>query len=142
MFFRTYHYIYSPLDDVPHDVFFLLLDVLMITSPLLIITNTQNNDALSIIKDNLSRFSLSKSRRKIPSRHDRFFHLPTVLAENDPFLRRLYSVVSLVLDDHPYPATPNNFKRRTAEIKQNVRKFKSFSRSKQFSSSSNERNRC
>ncbi len=59
-------------------------------------------------------------KRRTSSRRDRFFRLPTVLAQNDPFLRRLYSVVSLVLDDHPYPATPEQFHQRTLEIKQNV----------------------
>jgi hypothetical protein len=62
----------------------------------------------------------STQRRRNPSRHDGFFRLPTVLAQNDPFLRRLYSVVSLVLDDHPYPATPEQFQKRTLEIKNNV----------------------
>ena len=62
----------------------------------------------------------SKSRRKISYYNDRFFHLPTVLAVNDPFLNRLYGAVSNVLDDHPYPETTEDFRRRTAEIKQNV----------------------
>lgn len=64
------------------------------------------------------RFSNTKQR--VLSRQDRFFHLPTVLAQNDPFLRRLYSVVSLILDDHPYPATPQQFSQRTREIQHNV----------------------
>ncbi|CAF1544652.1 unnamed protein product [Adineta ricciae] len=65
--------------------------------------------------------SPTKSRQRFPSNNDRFFHLPTTIALNDPFLRRLYSVVSLVLDDHPYPSTREEFSRRTLEIEQNVR---------------------
>jgi hypothetical protein len=63
----------------------------------------------------------TRPRKKIVYYHDRFFLLPTVLAENDPFLRRLYGVVYRVLDDHPYPETSADFKRRTEEIKQNIR---------------------
>jgi len=63
---------------------------------------------------------LSTSKRKYSSRHDRVFHLPTIIAQNDPFLRRLYGVVALILDDHPYPSTPEEFNRRTEEIKRNV----------------------
>lgn len=66
-----------------------------------------------------SRYWVRKSRR-FPYQ-DRFFRLPTVLAQNDIFLQRLYSVVSFYLDDHPYPSTPEDFHRRTYEIKQNVR---------------------
>lgn len=62
-----------------------------------------------------SRYPVRKHRQ------DRFFRLPTVIAQNDVFLRRLYSVVSFYLDDHPYPSTPNEFHHRTREIKQNVR---------------------
>ncbi|CAF3018341.1 unnamed protein product [Rotaria sp. Silwood2] len=65
--------------------------------------------------------SSSTPKRKISYRHDRFFHLPTTIAENDPVLRRLYSIVSLVLDDHPYPSTRQEFYRRTSEIQRNVR---------------------
>jgi hypothetical protein len=59
-------------------------------------------------------------KRKIISHQDQFFHLPTTIALNDPFLRRLYSVVSFVLDDHPYPATREDFQRRTYEISKNI----------------------
>jgi hypothetical protein len=65
----------------------------------------------------------SKPRRKLFYHHDQFFHLPTVIAENDPFLRRVYSAVSLVLDDHPYPVTQQDFTRRTYEIQQNLREL-------------------
>ena len=63
----------------------------------------------------------SNPKRKVLSHRDSFFHLPTTLAQNDPFLRRLYGVVSYYLDDHPYPSTREEFERRTFEIKQNVR---------------------
>ncbi len=63
----------------------------------------------------------SRSKRNFSSRHDQFFHLPTTLAENDPFLRRLYGFVEYVLDDHPYPTTPAVFQQRTREIKKNIR---------------------
>ena len=66
-----------------------------------------------------SHYWVRKFRRS--SHRDRFFRLPTVLAQNDIFLRRLYSAVSFYLDDHPYPSTPEDFLRRTHEIKQNVR---------------------
>ena len=59
--------------------------------------------------------------RRPASSRDQFFHLPTVLAENDPFLRRFYSLVLLVLDDHPYPKTGAEYARRTFEIQRNVR---------------------
>ncbi|CAM4887464.1 unnamed protein product [Rotaria socialis] len=62
-----------------------------------------------------------KLKRKIASHRDRFFHLPTTIAENDPFLRRLYSVVYLVLDDHPYPSTQEEFYHRTYQIQRNIR---------------------
>lgn len=61
-----------------------------------------------------SRYPIRRHRR------DQFFRLPTVMAQNDVFLRRLYSVVSFYLDDHPYPSKPDEFRRRTREIKQNV----------------------
>lgn len=61
-----------------------------------------------------------RTKRNISSRQDKFFHLPTVIAEKDPFLQRLYHVVTLVLDDHPYPSTQKEFYRRTYEIEQNV----------------------
>ncbi|UJR14011.1 hypothetical protein I4U23_001010 [Adineta vaga] len=67
--------------------------------------------------------SASKAKQRYPSHHDKFFHLPTTIALNDPFLRRLYSVVSLVLDDHPYPSTREEFSRRTHEIERNVREL-------------------
>ncbi len=67
----------------------------------------------------ISHHRISKQKRSIP--RDRFFHLPTVLAVNDPFLRRLYSAVSYVLDDHPYPSTPKEFHHRTHEIKHEIR---------------------
>ncbi|CAF1102395.1 unnamed protein product [Rotaria sp. Silwood1] len=65
--------------------------------------------------------SFSISKQKASSRHDRFFRLPTTIAQNDPVLRPLYNVISLVLDDHPYPSTREKFHRRTYEIQQNVR---------------------
>lgn len=43
-----------------------------------------------------------------------------MLAQNDPFLRRLYSFVSNVLDDHPYPSTKEEYNRRIYEIQRNV----------------------
>jgi len=62
-------------------------------------------------------------KRKFLFRQDQFFHLPTTIAVNDPFLRRLYSVVALVLDDHPYPSTPQQFAQRTIEIEENIRRL-------------------
>lgn len=59
--------------------------------------------------------------RRTASHRDQFFHLPTVLAENDPFLRRFYSLVLFVLDDHPYPKTSEEYARRTSEIQRHVR---------------------
>ena len=72
-----------------------------------------HHQGLSIPRN--SRYPIRKHRR------DQFLRLPTVIAENDVFLRRLYSVVSFYLDDHPYPSTPDEFRWRTREIKQNVR---------------------
>ncbi len=66
----------------------------------------------------ISRHRVPKYKRSVP--RDRFFHLPTALAVNDPFLRRLYGVVIDVLDDHPYPSTPDEFRLRTREIKRDV----------------------
>lgn len=65
-----------------------------------------------------SRQSISKSKRSF--HRDRFFYLPTVLALNDPFLRRLYSIVAFHLDDHPYPSTEKEFNRRTYQIQRNI----------------------
>jgi hypothetical protein len=65
----------------------------------------------------------AKRKQKSSSNYDQlpFFHLPTELAENDPFLRGLYSFVIFALDDHPYPSTSAEFYRRTFEIRKNVR---------------------
>ena len=59
--------------------------------------------------------------RKYSHRGDRFPHLPTVLAQNDPFLRRLYGAVSFIIDDHPYPTTQEEFQRRDGEIRWKLR---------------------
>ena len=64
---------------------------------------------------------LGKQTRKATSRQNQFFHLPTVIAQNDPFIQNIYGVVELVLDDHPYPKTRDDFRRRTYEIEQNIR---------------------
>jgi len=77
-----------------------------------------------------SRYRVPKQNRSI--HRDRFFHLPTVIAENDPFLRRLYGVVSYVLDDHPYPSTPKEFRHRTHEIKHEIRNLNLDSDQQQF----------
>jgi hypothetical protein len=61
------------------------------------------------------------ARRKPALHRDQLFHLPTVLAQNDPFLRRLYSVVLFILDDHPYPHTREQHARRTSEIEKKIR---------------------
>lgn len=58
-----------------------------------------------------------RSQRKY---RDGFFHLPTVLAANDPFLRRLYGVVSDVLDDRPYPKNSIEYEKRTLEIQHEI----------------------
>ncbi|CAF1533020.1 unnamed protein product [Adineta steineri] len=73
-----------------------------------------------------------KPKRKLTSHQDRFFHLRTTIALNDPFLRRLYSVVSLVLDDHPYPSTRDEFQRRTYEIDKNIQELNLSSHQSKF----------
>lgn len=60
-------------------------------------------------------------KRRFPQ--DKFFHLPTAIALNDPFLRQVYGVVSQILDDHPYPTTRDEFRRRTREINRNIREL-------------------
>lgn len=62
----------------------------------------------------------SKQARKFLPRRDKIFHLPTALAENDPFLRNLYGVVTFILDDHPYPSTREEYYQRTYDIQREL----------------------
>ena len=68
----------------------------------------------------LSNSQFSRRQRIVSSHRNDHFHLPTTIAQNDPFLRRLYHVVAVILDDHPYPSTPEEFDRRTQQIKENI----------------------
>jgi uncharacterized protein YozE (UPF0346 family) len=71
------------------------------------------------------------SRQSLANNHDQFY-LTRILAQRDPLLQRLNSIASLVLDDHPYPKSREEFNRRTIEIEKNIKNLKLSSSSQRF----------
>jgi hypothetical protein len=84
-------------------------------------------------------FNQKRSRRPIISHRSSINHydqlnLTKILAQRDPFIqhlqrdpfiqnlqRHVHRVANIILDDHPYPRTSDEFHRRTFEIEKKVR---------------------